>query len=140
MTEYQKLAGDFEHLGVGLAALSVDRPERSRALAESLGLSFPLLCDPARSVVGPWGLVNRLERQVSYPATFFIDTDRKLLFASAEGTYSRVAPRQMLDFVRAWRESSRGSPPKRRFALPGVRDLWHSSRNVLRFGMRSPRS
>ena len=61
---------------MGLAAVSVDTPERSAALAEQLGLPFSLLCDPAREAVRAFGVLNEKEKGgIAYPSTFVLDRE-----------------------------------------------------------------
>lgn len=60
-----------------MAAISVDDPADSRALAESLGLPFPLLSDPEARVIAEYGV--QMEGQVlAVPATFVVRPDRTI--------------------------------------------------------------
>ena len=60
-------------------AASVDTPEDNRKFAESLGLDFPLLSDPAKQVASAYGVVTP-ERQFAQRWTFYIGVDGKILF------------------------------------------------------------
>jgi hypothetical protein len=130
-------------LGVGLAALSVDTPERSSALTKQLGLPFPLLCDPARVVVEAWGLLNRNEKGgIAYPATFVIDTEarsRIVRLRSLDRMASRVDLDGLFSFLRSGLESAAPPAPKRAGILPRLGDFGRVTRNALRFGVRSPK-
>jgi peroxiredoxin len=63
--------------GVGLAAISVDDPADSRALARSLKLPFPLLSDPDARVIAAYG-VQMAGQVLAVPATFVVRTDRTI--------------------------------------------------------------
>jgi len=60
-------------------AASVDTPEDNRKFAESLGLDFPLLSDPAKQVASAYGVVTP-ERQFAQRWTFYIGVDGKILY------------------------------------------------------------
>lgn len=63
--------------GVGLAAISVDDPADSRALAERLSLPFPILSDPDARVIAAYGV--QMQGQVmAVPATFVVRPDRTI--------------------------------------------------------------
>jgi hypothetical protein len=105
---YDELAG----LGFGLAAISVDVVERSRALADQLQLPFPLLCDPGRDVVRAYGVFNEQEKAgIAYPSTFAIDRDRVVRFRSLDRTTSRVDLDGLFEFLRGGTAPS--EPPAR---------------------------
>jgi peroxiredoxin len=63
--------------GVGMAAISVDDPADSRALAEKLELPFPLLSDPEARVIAAYGVLMR-DQVLAVPATFVVRPDRTL--------------------------------------------------------------
>lgn len=70
--------------GVGLAAISVDDPADSQALAEKLALPFPLLSDPGGEVITAYGVAmddpaGRQRGEVlAVPATFVVRPDRTI--------------------------------------------------------------
>jgi peroxiredoxin len=74
----QRQLQDFQKAGVQPVAISVDPPGVSRELAQKVGFTFPLLCDPEAEVVhryhlghpggGPEG------REIARPAEFLIDS------------------------------------------------------------------
>jgi peroxiredoxin len=52
----QLRASDFEAAGAKLVAVSVDSVELNRGVAERIGLTFPVLSDPALVAVDAFGL------------------------------------------------------------------------------------
>ena len=88
MAGYEARFDELTSLGLGLAAISVDAPERSRALVEQLGLSFTLLCDPARQVVEAYGLLNRKEKG----GTWFPITSVPMRMATVTPIRTRSSP------------------------------------------------
>ena len=93
--------------GVGVAAISVDDPADSRALAEKLGVRFGLLSDPDAQVIARYG-VQMEGQSLAVPATFVIRPDRTIAWQyvgdtvpdrppaprwSSPATASRCAPR-----------------------------------------------
>ncbi len=60
-------------------AASVDTPEDNKKFAESLGLDFPILSDPAKQVASAYGVVTP-ERQFAQRWTYYIGLDGKILF------------------------------------------------------------
>jgi len=50
----QQHLGEFEAVGAWVAAVSPEPPEKTRALAASLKLAFPLLSDPAGAAARAW--------------------------------------------------------------------------------------
>jgi len=72
-------AGDqIRQYDVAYFAASVDTPEKNKAFAESLGVDFPILSDPGKSVAKAYGVVTP-ERQVAQRWTFYIGPDGKIL-------------------------------------------------------------
>jgi peroxiredoxin len=139
LAEYRDRQGELRSLGLGLAAISVDAPERSRALAEQLGLGFPLLSDTAREVVRAYGVFNRKEKGgIAYPATFVLDRQRTVRFRSLDRTASRVDLDQLFAFLRGGLDGSPLTSPKRCAVVPSLRDFARVTKNALRFGVRSP--
>jgi peroxiredoxin len=131
---------ELSSLGFGLAALSVDEPQRSRALAAQLELQFPLLCDTEREVVRAYGVFNEKEKGgIAYPATFVLDRERTVRFRSLDRTASRVNLDELFAFLRRGIDSEPPAAPKRSRIVPGFRDFIRVMRNSLRFGFRSPK-
>ena len=63
--------------GASIAAVSVESPADSKALAEKLGLSFPVLSDPERRVIRGFGVQDR-ENGIAWPSIFVIAKDGKI--------------------------------------------------------------
>src|SRR5436853_6966377 len=116
---------------MGVAALSVDEPQRSRALAAQLQLPFPLLCDPARDVVRAYGLFNAEEKGgIAYPATFVLDRDRTVRFRSLDRTAKRVDLEGLFTFLRSGISSAPPAVPARSGIIPSARDWLRIVRNA----------
>ncbi len=140
MAEYRDRHAELTALGFGIAALSVDPPERSRALAAQLALPFPLLCDQAREVVRAWGLYNREEKGgIAYPATFVLDRERVVRFRSLDRTASRVELGGLFAFLRGGVGSEAPATPACARIVPGLRDIARVTVNAFRHGIVSPK-
>ena len=127
-------------LGLGLVAVSVDTPDRSRALAVQLDLPFLLLSDPAREVVEAYGVFNRAEKGgIAYPATFVLDRDRTVRFRSLDRTAARVELNGLFAFLHRGLGSAAPSRPERSSIIPRLGDWLRITANALRRGIRSPR-
>ncbi len=61
-------------LNVAYFTASVDTPELNKKFAESLGLDFPILSDPDKTVAKAYGVVHGM-RMVPERWTFYIDKD-----------------------------------------------------------------
>ncbi len=141
MAEYERRLPELRSLGTALVALSVDAPERSRALAAQLGLSFPLLCDTSREVVRAFGVYNAKEKGgIAYPATFVLDRDRTVRFRSLDRTASRVDLSGLVAFLRGGIDCVAPARPPCATLVPSLRDWVRVTRNAVRFGVRSPRT
>lgn len=141
MAEHRDRFSELTSLGLGLAALSVDTPERSRALVEQLHLPYPLLCDPGREVVQAYGVFNREENGgIAYPTTFVLDRDRTVRFRSLDRLKSRVDLDGLFAFLRSGLDSAAPATPARSgSSLPHLRDVLRVAANALRYGIRSPK-
>jgi peroxiredoxin len=132
---------ELTSLGLGLVAVSVDAPERSRALTAQLQLPFLLLSDTRREVVQAYGLLNRSEKGgIAYPATFVLGRDRVVRFRSLDRLATRVDLSGLLAFLRGGLGQPPPSLPARSRIIPGVRDWLRVLFNALRHGVRTPRS
>ena len=138
MAEHDRRFTELASLGFALAAISVDTPERSRALTQQLGLAFPLLCDPSRAAVRAFAVFNEREKGgIAYPSTFVLDRDRTVRFRSLDRTASRVD----LDALFAFLRGGVASPaPARRTVVPRLGDWLRVTKNALRHGIRSPKA
>ena len=123
--EFDRLAEAFEAQGYRLAALSVDVPERSRAVRARIGLRMPLLCDVMREAVKAWDLYNRRERGgIAVPATVVIGADGAIRYCVREGMARRLRASELL----AWLGQPGGAPepPRARGFWPGWRAWWRA--------------
>jgi len=60
-------------LGVAYFTASVDTPEDNKKFAEKLGLDYPILSDPTKSVAQSYGVIG--PRGVAQRWTYYIDKD-----------------------------------------------------------------
>jgi peroxiredoxin len=137
LAEYARRYDELAGLGFGLVAISVDVTERSRALSDQLALPFRLLCDPGRDVVRAYGVFNEKEKGgIAYPSTFAIDRERVVRFRSLDRTASRVDLDVLFEFLRG---GNAPDQPQRAKISPGLRGFGRAVKNVLRFGLKSPK-
>ena len=140
MAEYRDVWQKIRGAGADLAAITVDPPERADAVRRQLQLNFPILCDTKREVVRAWNVFEPEQfGGIAKPAVFVVDRDRRVRFASVDREAVRVPAATGADFVASGMRAGE-TEPKRRFALPGIGDFARATRNVLRFGMRAPKS
>ena len=141
MAEYRNRYAELSSLGLGLVALSVDEPMRSRAFSQQLDLPFPLLCDPDRKVVRAYELLNTKEKGgIAFPATFVLDRERTVRFRSLDRTASRVNLDALFEFLHRGLDSEPPAKPARTRLVPRFGDFLKVTRNALRYGTRSPTS
>jgi peroxiredoxin len=140
LAEYAHRFSELAAIGYGIAALSVDTPDRSLALAAQLALPFPLLCDPSRDTVRAYGLFNAAEKGgIAYPATFVLDRDRVVRFRSLDRTASRVDLDVLFSFLRDGAAPDVAGAPARKRIVPGLREFGRAFGNALRRGLKSPK-
>jgi peroxiredoxin len=138
LADYAKLDRDFRAAGAGIAAISVDPPDRSARMREDLSIPFPLLSDSDRATIIEWGVLNANEKGgIAIPATFLIDRERKVRFASVEDMMMRVEPGAMLDFVRTM-PSGDAALPRARGVNP-VAMFVRAMANGFRYGVNVKR-
>ena len=138
MADYALLYPAFLSAGAELVALSVDPPDRSAAVAQQLSLPFPILSDTRREVISAWGVLNAKERGgIAIPSVFVIDRDLRLRMLAMEKTHHRVAPDDVLQFVRAMKGAEAANQPALRTVRPGAMFI-RAIVNALRRGMRVP--
>ena len=77
-----ELQGQYEELkrrGIGLAAVSYDRPETLKKFAAARGITFPLISDPDSAIIKRYGIFNTTVEPgtrafgVPFPGTFMLD-------------------------------------------------------------------
>lgn len=77
MGDLAEVEAELTAEGIGLAAISVDGPADSVALAERLGLGFALLSDPDATVIAAYGV--QMQGDVfAVPSTFVVRPDRTI--------------------------------------------------------------
>jgi mycoredoxin-dependent peroxiredoxin len=87
---------DFDEAGIRVAAISVDPPDDSRALAEAKGYSFRLLSDPDMKVIAQYDLVDPIDT-VARPAEFLVDATGMVRWRNlTSSVYIRATPDQVL--------------------------------------------
>jgi peroxiredoxin Q/BCP len=60
-------------------AISVDSPETNRTFAQSLGVDYPFLSDPSKTVATAYGVVDP-DQPFASRWTFFIGADGRIAF------------------------------------------------------------
>jgi peroxiredoxin len=141
LAEFRDRFADLQSTGIGIAALSVDPPETSRAFIAELALPFPLLSDARREVVQAYGLYNRREKGgIAYPATFVLSQERIVRFRSLDRTITRVNLDGLFAFLHGGLDHAPPESPERGSVVPGLRDFFRAFRSAFRHGARSPRS
>ena len=115
----------------------MDGPQKSQAVREQLGLSFPILCDTERVVVRQWGVYNEREKGgIAKPAVFILDPGPVVRCVSVDEVASRVPASEI---GRALREGGRISSPPRRTVIPRPGNFFSATRNSIRVGVREPK-
>lgn len=94
---------ELEAEGIGLAAISVDPPADSAALADRLGIQFPLLSDPDAAVIDAFG-VKMAGELLAVPATMVVRPDRSIAWRYVGDT---VPDRPAVEVVREQAQRSR---------------------------------
>jgi peroxiredoxin len=132
LADYRERTDDFLQAGYRVVALSVDEPERTEHLRRTLGLSFPILCDVERQVVGDWDLFNSREKGgIAVPATFVLDSERCVRLSSVEDVRHRAGADEVLACVRG-----QATEAAKRTLRPSV---LRALGNMFRYGLVSPR-
>ncbi len=119
---------EFQTAGAALVAISPQTPHQSFLMADQHHLRFPLLSDPGNQVARQFGLVYRVAEyqqevyqrafvnlpfingdsnwELPIPATYVVDRDSTVLFASADPDYGkRPEPRTVLEVFHSFRAS-----------------------------------
>jgi thioredoxin-dependent peroxiredoxin len=64
---------------VAYFSISVDTPERNKEFAQSLGVDYPILSDPSRTVATAYGVVDR-DQPFASRWTFYVGTDGRIAY------------------------------------------------------------
>ena len=132
MADYGERTDDFLRAGYRVVALSVDEPQRTEHLRQTLSLSFPILCDVERQVVRDWDLFNPREKGgIAVPGTFVLDRERCVRLSSVEDVRHRAGADGVLACVRG-QATEAAKRTLRPVVLPALR-------NMFRYGLVSPR-
>ncbi len=140
MAELGERHAEIVAAGTGIAALSVDGPERSQEVRRRYGLLFPLLCDPAAQVVRAWGLFDPAEKGgIARPATFVLDAGLTVRFRSLDGVVTRV---RAADLAHALGSAPGAGPldgPHSRAIVPTIGEMLRTAVPALRLSVSPPR-
>lgn len=60
-------------------SISVDTPERNKEFAQSLGVDYPILSDPSRTVATAYGVVDR-DQPFASRWTFYVGPDGRIAY------------------------------------------------------------
>jgi peroxiredoxin len=102
LAEFRDLSDDFRGIGIRVAALAVDSPQRSERARRQYELPFPILCDTQKKVVRAWGLFNAEEKGgIAVPAVVLLGRDRCIRLMMIEGVATRVRAADLLAFLRS---------------------------------------
>jgi hypothetical protein len=77
--ELQGRYDDIRKQGLGLIAISYDSPETLKKFADSRGIRFPLISDPASAIIRRFGILNEQQEAgtrsygIPHPGTFIVD-------------------------------------------------------------------
>jgi len=136
LAEYGREYPGIRASGADVVALSVDSQARSEALRTQLALPYPLLCDPARTVVRAWDLYNPGEMGgIAVPAVFVIGPDLRVRYRSIDATRERVATEGVLHFLRG---EATGEALARVPLRAGLGEFARAISNAVRRGLRTP--
>lgn len=102
MRGIQKNLDSLSAQGIRPAAISVDRPETSRQLAQQLGYTFPLLSDPNAEAIRRYDLVHAGQGEgghdIARPAEFLIDASGTVRWVDlTENYWVRARPEDILE-------------------------------------------
>jgi len=96
----QKNLDAFHQAGINPVAISVDKPEESRKLAQSAGYTFLLLSDQNREAITRYDLVHKSGgehgQDISRPAEFLLDSTGTVRWRMLTENYWRRATPQMI--------------------------------------------
>jgi peroxiredoxin len=97
LKRFQDKSGDFEKMTARLVAISADPPDKSKRLAETLAITYPLLSDTELRAAGGFGVTQSVGG-LSLAAVFVIDREGTVRWSQVGET---VPIDQALDAARA---------------------------------------
>lgn len=106
MRGIQQNIDKFDSIGVVPIAISVDPPDVSREMAETHGITFPVLSDPNLDTIRTYDLVHVGAggdgADISRPAEILVDSTGTVRWLNlTENYWFRVSPDEMLEKARA---------------------------------------
>jgi len=125
---YQAHLADIQACGAQFVAVSPELRERALANARKFGLTFEMLSDAGNAVAKQFGLAYKMPAELTavylelgtniprfngddswelpVPATYIVDTDGKIVFASINADYlHRIEPGRVIRALKALQES-----------------------------------
>jgi peroxiredoxin len=129
LADYRDHYEEIRAAGAGVAAVSVDPPEKSEALRRELRLPFPILCDTERRVVKDWDIYNLREKGgIAKPAVFVIGSGRVVRYSKVDSVATRVPPSEIIRMLR----TSEGPPVRAKTYIPRFAEFYSAIRSQLR--------
>jgi peroxiredoxin len=101
----ERSLGKLNEAGIRPVAISVDKPEESRDLAQSQGYTFPILSDRNAEVIRRFDLTHAGAgihgEDIARPAEFLIDSTGTVKWINlTENYWIRARPEQVLEVAR----------------------------------------
>jgi peroxiredoxin len=106
LARFQDKQDDVTGLGARMVAISADAPDKSKRLAETLSLKFPLLSDTQLSAAGGFGVTQSVGG-LSLAAVFVVDREGTVRWSQVG---EQVPVDQVLDAARALQPPRDGGP------------------------------
>ena len=102
MRSIEQSLNKFNEAGIRPVAISIDKPEESRNIAQSQGYTFPLLSDQNAEVSRRYDLVHEKAgisgEDIARPAEFLIDATGTVKWVNlTENYWVRATPEQVLE-------------------------------------------
>jgi peroxiredoxin Q/BCP len=88
---FREKGADLKSLNIAYFTASVDTPDDNRKFGESLGVDYPILSDPTKSVAKAYGVLNE-QRGFANRWTFYIDKDGILREIDKKVNAAQAAP------------------------------------------------
>ncbi|MGK5092335.1 redoxin domain-containing protein [Deltaproteobacteria bacterium TL4] len=140
LTELKNNHSIIEHYNTRVYALSVDSPEQSQAMRDSMQLPFDLLCDEEKQVIQLYDLYNHHEQQgIAYPAVLIIDAEGIIRYRSLEKTVKRVNFSEVLDFLETLQKDPNAQQEGENLisVIPSYDELYQLAQNLLKQGSKA---
>ncbi len=84
LCDYRDIFDSFASLGVSLVGISADPPEKHKEFAAKHGFSFPLLCDPDKSVAKAFGCTSKWTLGMINRAVCVVNTQGEIVWRKVE--------------------------------------------------------